>query len=406
MATSFSPRLSLQTQLVALPQAHSLLQDFDMCRVFADLDLQDAANYAALEHVVRAGTSEEDSQAYYDLLPGDLAVALMMLFRRKEEVGPRAMKELEELVTDEHLAAMSPLPVYLVLYQLPEDGQLTRTVVEPEEAGHWPIVCCLQTPSLLCLLYPPGATFLDGYDAYTCELRDVLVPPSVLQSIRPSLSVHYQPVSSSVQTQTKRARSPVKESEAMGLGWLSNEKDLQPQPVSEASKSNSFSEVVPPPPVSNAAKPVSEASKSSSFSEVVPPPPVSNAAKPAIEAPKPIIQPTKTIVYEWKAPVRKSDSSQMTIQRIDQAHVNPSTKPLPLTITRKITIHKSKSSKSSKSRQSQPVTESKSRQSQPVTETPVVLQKADAWEFIPTPKPAAAQQSSREMCGTSECCLS
>ena len=381
MATSFSPRLSLQTQLVALPQAHSLLQDFDMCRVFADLDLQDAANYAALEHVVRAGTSEEDSQAYYDLLPGDLAVALMMLFRRKEEVGPRAMKELEELVTDEHLAAMSPLPVYLVLYQLPEDGQLTRTVVEPEEAGHWPIVCCLQTPSLLCLLYPPGATFLDGYDAYTCELRDVLVPPSVLQSIRPSLSVHYQPVSSSVQTQTKRARSPVKESEAMGLGWLSNEKDLQPQPVSEASKSNSFSEVVPPPPVSN-------------------------AAKPAIEAPKPIIQPTKTIVYEWKAPVRKSDSSQMTIQRIDQAHVNPSTKPLPLTITRKITIHKSKSSKSSKSRQSQPVTESKSRQSQPVTETPVVLQKADAWEFIPTPKPAAAQQSSREMCGTSECCLS
>lgn len=365
MAVSFSPRLSLRSQLTDLPPTHSLLQDFDMCRVFTDL--QDAANYAALEHIVRVGTSEEDIQTYYDLLPGDLAVALMMLFRRKEEVGSMAMKELEELVTDDHLRALSPLPVYLVLYELSAEEQFTRTVLEPEEAGHWPIVCCLQAPSLLCLLYPPGATFLDGYDAYTCELRDVLVPPSVLQSIRPSLTMNYQPVRNSVQTQTRRARSPIKESEAMGLGWLSVEKELPPQPVSETSKSSIFSEVllaVPPPPVSSSAAPSS-----------------------VIQAPKPVVQPPKTIVYEWKAPVRKGNSSLMGIQRLDQAHINPSTKPLPATITRKITIHKSKS-----------------RKHQPVIETPVMMPIAGGWEM--TPKPAATQQSSRELCGTSECCLS
>lgn len=381
MATSFSPRLSLQSQLSALPQAHSLLQEFDMCRVFSsNLDLQDAMNYAALEHIVRVGTSEEDIQAYYDLLPGDLAVALMMLFRRKEEAGPIAMKELEELLTDDKLRAIDSLPVYLILYELREEGELERTVVEPEEAGHWPIVCCFLTSELLCLLYPTGATFLDGYDAYTCELRDVLVPPSVLQSIRPSLSVHYQPTSNSMQTQTKRARTPVKESEAMGLG-------IDMPSASDVSKSASFIE--PLPAVPEVVKPVVEPIK-----------PVIEPAKPVIEPFKPV----KSVVYEWKEPPRKGNPSLLGIQSIDQAHINPSMRSLPVTITRKITVHKSRSSRNHR------VTETLDMQRNGrVTET-LDTPKAGGWDMTPAPpvtrKPQASQQSSRDLCGTSDCCLS
>ena len=390
MATSFSPRLSLQSQLSALPQAHSLLQDFDMCRIFSsNLDLQDAMNYAALEHIIRVGTSEEDIQAYYDLLPGDLAVALMMLFRRKEEVGPIAMKELEELLTDEKLRAVGSLPVYLILYELREEGELERTVVEPEEAGHWPIVCCLMAAELLCLLYPSGATFLDGYDAYTCELRDVLVPPSVLQSIRPSLSMHYQPTSMSMQTQTKRARTPVKESEAMGLGI---DKDMPSRPVSDVSKSGSFTEALPAVP--EVVKPVIEPVK-----------PVIEPVKPVIEPVRPVVQPAKTVVYEWKAPARKGNSSVMGIQSIDQAHINPSTRPLPMTITRKITVHKSKSTRNHR------ITETLDRMhKERFTETSDEPQKGNGWDMTPAPpvtrKPQATQQSTRDLCGTSDCCLS
>jgi hypothetical protein len=83
----------------------------------------------------------------------------------------------------------------------------------------------------------------------------------------------------------------------------------------------------------------------------------------------------------------------MGIQSIDQAHINPSTRPLPMTITRRITIHKSKSGRN-----------------QRVTETLDIPQKANGWDMTPTPsvtrKPQAIQQSTRELCGTSECCLS
>lgn len=400
MAVSISHRLSLKSQLAELPHAQSLLQEFDMCRVFSgDLDLQDAMNYAALEHAVRIGTKEEDIQRYYDLLPGDLAITVIGLVKRKEEVGQLVMQELEAAVTDENIHETPLLPVYLILYELTDDNKLTRTIQEPEEAGNWPIVCCLQTGSLLCLLYPPGVTFLDGFDAYTCELRDVIVPPSVLQSIRPSLTIDYMPISTSVQTQTKRAASPIKEAEAMGLGCLSNEKDLPPQPVSEsyeeevaeasvefrpmpvmASSREFIPKPVKTPPIEIAPRPVQRVAE--------PPPPEPLKPLQPLQPPKPVPS-TNTVVYEWKAPNSKPKPAFMGLQRLDHTHIHPSSTPLPMMVTKRITIHKGRVSRPSLSK-----------------DTPV-SEDADTWKWSQvTPKPAARQQPTRELCGVSECCLS
>lgn len=328
---------------------------------------------------MRPTTPLAEVETLFSYMSQSLASKMSDLVDRKEEVKEQGIREIEAIVSLEDLRESEDFPAFLYLYQ-GKAGKVVQDQREPSQEGSWPIIYLLQTEAVLCLLYPYNVTFLDGYNPINGELAKVLISPMIAESIAASL--HYEQTRRTLATQTKPAKPdstssvtevffvpPSKEPVASLFSERSEEEFVQeplslpPEPRSGPFETEVGFEPSPPVQISPPRRP--------SPQKVSPSPVYSQPRRPTVNAPPPS-EPIKIIT----SPVRQSTISE------------------PVKTTRKVVLHRNRTSKHM--RQSKP--------SRTVDDASLLEGSMHSWEWAQFDKEAVKLQRQREGCAN-DCCL-
>lgn len=380
MSNFVSPRLHFSTLLQRCPSlsrlsaAHSLSQNYDMCRFFTSCSLYDAIKFGVLEHIMRPSTLLTEVETLFSFMSQSLASKMSDLVDRKEEVKEKGIREIEEIVGIEDLKESEDFPVFLYLFQV-QNGVFQQDEREPSQEGSWPIIHILQTDEVLCLLYPYNVTFLDGYNPINGDLANVLISPMIIDSIAASL--HYEQTRRTLATQTKPPKpdssSPVAEvffaaphKEPVAASVFSDhseEEELVQEPLTFPPQQRSD----PSEPESGLFEPeiVRQEPMPKQPSPERPIPPLSQARKPTVKSP--FTPPPPSV---------------------------PITSPEPIRTTRKVVLHKNRTSKHMR----------RSKASRAVDDSGLMEGTMHSWEWAKFDKEATKIQRQREGCAN-DCSL-
>lgn len=386
MSNFVSPRIHFSSFLHSCPSlsqfssVHSLTHNFDMCRFFTSSSRDDALKFGVLEHIMRPTTPLAEVETLFSYMSQSLASKMSDLVDRKEEVKEQGIREIEGIVSLEDLRESEDFPAFLYFYQ-GKAGEIIQDQREPSQEGSWPIIHILQTDKVLCLLYPYNVTFLDGYNPVNGELAKVLISPMIAESIAASL--RYEQTRRTLATQTKPAK-PDSTSPVTQVFFVppSKESAVAASLFSEKSEEELVQEPLSLPP-----EPRSGPFETELVYEPSPPVQISPPRRPSPQKVRP-----EPVIPQVRKPSIKVPASPPI--KIVQSPVRPSTLPDPVKTTRKVVLHKNKTSKHMR----------RSKPSRTVDDSSLLEGTMNSWEWAQFDKEAVKLQRQRESCAN-DCCL-
>lgn len=189
MATFLDSRKTislLNDEIPHCPYLDTLSETFDMYRRVSVSFLTMVTHYSYLEYLARPIITPEEVSKFLNKLRKRVSSQLLYITSARKSVCP--VHILEDRVEEQHLDLLPPVGIKCILYKLKGTG------FEIEEhtpnSMMYPVCYVLTHDDKYFILYTPVMSFLDGYDPYTGERKQHIIPDTFIQYARGVLVYH------------------------------------------------------------------------------------------------------------------------------------------------------------------------------------------------------------------------
>ena len=158
---------------------------FEMYRAFDMSSLSNLSNFGYLEHVLRITTGHDELANSLIHMPKNIKQSLQRILKLPHHSQIENSSFLDSL-SETDLVFKSNPPIKIVVYTY-EENEYKIEEVCPAQDNRWAVCYILSINYNLFMLYSPLMNFIDGFNPYTAECNDVIVPKDILEKAKPEL---------------------------------------------------------------------------------------------------------------------------------------------------------------------------------------------------------------------------
>jgi hypothetical protein len=191
------------------PDISFISHRFEMYRAFDMSSLSNLSNFGYLEHVLRITTGYDELADSLIYMPKNLKQHLQHIFKLSHRSQIENSSFLDSL-SETDLVFKSNPPIKIVVYTY-EENEYKIEEICPVQNNRWAVCYILSINYNLFMLYTPLMNFIDGFNPYSAECNDVIVPKDILEKAKPELyheSVQTQEECDSLMTDEYEYPSP------------------------------------------------------------------------------------------------------------------------------------------------------------------------------------------------------
>lgn len=167
----------LHEDVPGYPYLDSLSETFDMYRRVSVSFLTDVANYCYLEYLARPIVSSDEVSSFLNKFNKRTSSQFLFLTSARKSESP--VHTLEDRIKEQHLDLLPPIGIKCVLYNV---GASCFEIEEhTPSCNKYPICYVLSHDQKYFILYTPVMSFLDGYDPYTGDRKQLIIPDTFIQ---------------------------------------------------------------------------------------------------------------------------------------------------------------------------------------------------------------------------------
>lgn len=157
----------------------SISTKFQMFRSFDSSCLSFVSNFGYLEHILRMTTSKDERTDCFMYMAKALRNKLQTILKQPFRTQIENQLFLES-ISESDLAFLSNPPIKIVLYTY-ENNEYIEEEICPTYDNRWSVCYILNINYNLFMLYTSTINFLDGFDPYTGDCNDAIIPHHIIE---------------------------------------------------------------------------------------------------------------------------------------------------------------------------------------------------------------------------------
>lgn len=158
---------------------------FEMYRAFDMSSLSYLSNFGYLEHVLRITTDSNELADSLIYMPKDLKQNLHHILKFPHRSQIENSSFLDSL-SETDLVFKSNPPIKIMLYTY-EENKYKLEEICPTQDNRWAVCYALSINYNLFMIYTPLMNFIDGFNPYTGECNDIIIPKRIIEKAKPEL---------------------------------------------------------------------------------------------------------------------------------------------------------------------------------------------------------------------------
>ena len=188
---SIEPRKPISSLLLEDCLSHLSLDisfvsnQFEMYRAFDMNSISSLSNFGYLEHVLRITTGHDELADSLISMPKNIKQSLQRILKLRHHSQIENSSFLDSLSETDLVFSSNP-PIKIVIYTY-EENQYKIEEICPAQNNRWGVCYILNINYNLFMLYSPLMNFIDGFNPYTAECNNVIVPKDILEKAKQQL---------------------------------------------------------------------------------------------------------------------------------------------------------------------------------------------------------------------------